>query len=221
MGFHAKLIILTEKKVKADKDGPQGEKECTLWEDSQMTIDFVRITRLEKVVSDHYKHISYSSFTRAGICVVSCFHKHLFANFERGGKERLAPEILVHKSPFGDEVKPTVKIGGHTYLDCYGYRLKGFLQDGDECITLHNTAIALKSEEFGKSLLDHEIFLEGPLLWTPCSDLALWMSAARDGRTPEWRAITKDQVSLAIAQGWYHQLQELAKVGARVLFRFS
>ena len=221
MGFKATMVILREEKKTANENGSKGENHCVLWSDSDLTIDFGHVTRLEKVVGNRFKYLDHTSFRRAGICTVDCFLKNLFEGFDENPFEQLAPEILVHKDIFGDrQTQPTKKVGGRVYIDCPKHRLD-MEKWGADIIANHNTAIGMSSYDFNRYLQTHQIFLDGPLLWASCVDLACWLSEDEEKKTEGWGALVKDKLSLAIARGWRHQLSELGETGARALFRFS
>src|SRR5438128_1394335 len=113
MGFETKTLFVLPGTIKADEPGPNGEAECAVWKDSKWGIDFGHVTRIEKLVGDRFKHIrdSFEPFRRAGICAVHQFLDVLFADFENQICKRCAPEILVPKPFFSDELtkKPTIK----------------------------------------------------------------------------------------------------------------
>lgn len=233
MGFSAKMIVLFEDNrrpirsapVRRDGDLKRSSSDksryCTVWYRSGVVIDFDRITRLEKVVSPHFQHISFGSFERAGICVVDALLGKLFERFDDAPRERLAPEFLIPRGLFDDDIKGTTKVAGKTYVECSGHRLGGFLKKGDELITQHNEAVRLDDVALKDYLEKCHIFMDGPFLWAPCAELVAWMQEAASQRTAGWRALCKDKKSLAIALGWHSQLKFLSNVGARVLFVFS
>lgn len=237
MGFEAKILVLSEEKGKADEIGKNGETEYVVWSDSFLTIYFGHVTRLEKVVGERFKHLTHTSFRRAGICVVDCFLDKLFTNFDNDPFERLAPEIIVHRDLWNEKLSETFPefreddleeslpddatklIGGNIYMDCSEYRLLGEMRNS-KIIDQHNKAIRMDLGTLNEYLRSHHIFMNGPLMWTSCAELATWLSEAEVNQTEAWKALVKDQLSLAIAKGFRHQLRELGEVGARALFRF-
>lgn len=226
MGFEAKTVFVLPGTAKADQLGPNGETECVVWKDSEWGLDFGHITRVEKLIGERFKHMrdSFSPFRRAGICVMDCFHYScLFVNFEEQIEELCAPEILVPKPFFGDDrrQKPTVKIGGRTYLDVSESRLEG--QMGNETLVEdHNRAAG--HPRVLKRLVqegDWHPMMDPPLLWTSCSDLADCLDRSEAERDETWEAIQYDPVSDAFVRGWRESLRKLGAVGARAVFRFS
>src|SRR6476659_2310953 len=95
MGFYAKTLFLVESSQKADENGTNGERECVVWQDTLVGIDFGHITRLEKVVGEQYARLSHTPFRRAGICVADCFMTGLYKGLDEGSAERLAPALLI------------------------------------------------------------------------------------------------------------------------------
>jgi hypothetical protein len=199
--------------------GLQGETECVVWADSQLHIDFGHTTRLEKVVGERFKHVRYTPFQRAGICVADCLLGKLFENFEERPHERLAPEFCVVASTFDGVVRQTEKTGGVAYIDCCPYQVGGTIGDMSRRIMWHNGLVNLSPINFEWGHDFTSIVLRGPFLWASCRELADSMLVAEQTSTEAWQALSKDPVSIAIAKGWYHQLDALAGVGARVLFR--
>lgn len=223
MGFTAKLIILLEQRVQADQLGPQGEQECVVWTDSYVTIDFEHISRLEKLTDERFAHIQFIPFTRAGICVMDCFLRNRFVDFPRTLTGIFAPEILIGKDPLGQQKRElTRKIGGHVYIKCSPSRLKGRMWSPEEIVSKHNLATRMNPVALEQHIRDGEWSVgDPPLPWALCSGMADWLSQAELQENGTWKALTKDPVALAIARGWYHQLHELGKVGARALFLIS
>ena len=64
LGFYAKAVVLLEGRVKADQVGKNGETESVVWSDSRLDINFDRVTRLEKLTADRFKHLTWSPFQR-------------------------------------------------------------------------------------------------------------------------------------------------------------
>lgn len=224
MGFQARLAVVCEQTKSADSIGPKGEKDCTVWKEACVGIDFEHITRLEKLVGERFKHMadSHTPFRRAGIVAMDCFLTRIFADFVEKLDEKVAPEFLIHKPIFpGDERVPTVTVGGQVYLDCPEYRLKGSM--GNETLVEdHNRAAG--NPEALRILLERgewHPMMDPPLLWARCRELADLMHGAQCEQTEGWQSLVKDRTSLAIWNGWYHQLLEMGEVGARAVFRFS
>lgn len=226
MGFEAKMVFVLPQTAKADQPGPKGETDCAVWKDSDWGLDFGHITRLEKLVGERFQHMrnSFHPFRRAGICVMDRFLSAcLFADFEKHIEERCAPEILVPKPFFSDqeEKKPTVKVGGRTYLDVYESRLKGRI--GNEMLVENHNCAAGNPAILRKLLKDgdwHPI-MDPPLLWALCSELADCLYKAETEQVKAWKAIQYDTVSVAFVNGWRESLRQLGAVGARAVFRFS
>lgn len=226
MGFEAKTVFVLSGAAKADRLGPNGETECMVWKDADWGLDFGHVTRLEKLVSEHFQHLrdSFHPFRRAGICVVDCFlYSCLFVDFENRIGERCAPEILVPKPFFGDErrKRPTIKVGGRTYLDVYESRLKGRM--GNETLVEdHNVAVGDPGTL--RELLEKgewHPMMDPPLLWASCSELADCLDKAEAEQNEAWKAAQYDPVSDAFVRGWRESLHRLSVVGARAVFRFS
>jgi len=228
MGFKAKMLFVTETEEKAEKIGPDGQTTCVVWEDTFSGIDFGRITRLEKLSDKRLAHITWTPFRRAGICVIDCLFRNLFANFDKNTDRWFAPEILVDGHlPLYVYIKdktppePTKKIGGGLYLDCSFERLTGGFGN-EKLIPMHNAIVTAHRNNSSTPLSQQWLRItDPPLLWMPCDLLVDWLTAEEEQKTECWKALVQDRVSLAIFLGWKHALREMGEVGARAVFRFS
>jgi hypothetical protein len=52
-----------------------------------------RVTRLEKLVSERYRHIRFDSTTKAGICVASSIFRHLVAMLQSPQRSHFVPQF--------------------------------------------------------------------------------------------------------------------------------
>jgi hypothetical protein len=229
MGFEVKMLFVIETKKETEKKGPNGETTCVVWEDTFTGIDFGRVTRLEKLTSKRFAHLTWTPFKHAGICVIDCFFRNIFADFDKNTERWFAPEILVYRPlPLyvyredEDPPEPTEKVGGNLYLDCSVDRLKG-RSGNEELIAEHNTFVVNHQSALQLQLFESAKWsiMEPPLIWVPCTLLAEWLTQAEEQKTEGWKALVQDRVSLAIFLGWRHLLREMGEVDARALFRFS
>lgn len=224
MGFSVKIIVLFRDVLDVDTKGPNGEDTCVYWYATRLAIDFGPITRLEKVVGDRFAHLKHSPIERAGICAVDGLLRELYRELNEKPRQRLAPEFLVRRGIFNDDISEETKmVGGSTYVDCHELYLDtdGGLKQGKELIATHNKVLQMEEQELKAYVEKHDLFFDGPLVWASCVDLAVWLQEAEEKRTQGWEALVKDPVARAIVQGWRHQLRELGEVGAYGLFRFS
>ena len=226
MGFEAKMVFVLPGLGQADRQGPNGETECLVWQDADWGLDFGHVTRIEKLVGERFRHMrdSFHPFRRAGICVVHCFlYSYLFIDFEKHIEERCAPEILVPK-PFSwddGQEEPTVKIGGRTYLNVHESCLRGRM--GNETLVVEHNAAAGKPEALRRLLEGggwHPM-VDPPLLWASCSKLADCLDKSEAEQDEAWKAIQYSPVSNAFVCGWRESLRMLGIVGAKAVFRFS
>ncbi len=225
MGFAVKMVFVLPGTVKADQSGPNGETECSVWQDAYWEIDFDRITRLEKLIGERFQHMrdTFHPFKRAGICVFDRFWDCLFVDFEKQIMDRCAPEIVAQAPFFRDEKgrRPTVKVGGRAYLNVHASRLKGRM--GNETLVADHNRAAGKPQELQKLINGGkwDPLMDPPLLWSSCSELADSLYEAEAEQGEAWKAILYDPVSEAFVRGWRESLRQLGTVGARSVFRFS
>ena len=216
MGYEAELLLLCPERNEA------ANKDIVVWRGSDI-IDFGHVTRMEKLTSPHYRHLGFPPRERAAICIVNCLLTKIGEKFEAADYSSLAPEFRIHDL-WGDEVQALAKLSPGDYIDVGLYvRHKFSGRHGHisvERLNAHNASLKLPPEQQKKELNWGAIILEVPFIWEPAATLADWLDKAEAEKTEEWRELTKESVSLALARGWRSYLREIGAAGVRALFIF-
>lgn len=235
MGFEAKLEFVTAEKWEAEQVGTQGETHSTVWRDyTQFEMNFGRITRLEKLISPEYAHITHASFPKAGIMVFGTLLKRwqesvtskpvrnsIFPHIVDEGAWKDVPSS--QESAEEDWKRVFQGMGGRDYAKVYfPFELaKWDLKKTEALRAKHNRAVAdlcTLSEEEGRRKLDEGINLcEPPFLWFSCFDAACWLKEAQEKDAPAWRAVKDDPLTVAVILGWQAQLDRLGAVDVRAV----
>lgn len=222
MGFSLKLVFVNpiqEPVLLGDGDNILDEGQAIVWMPvSEFNIDLGRVTRLEKVTSERYKHLQHSSYKRAGICVLDCLFDILFSEAEGKRLSQVAPEIVM---PFWMlDVPKTELSDGGVYLDVGAFHSDSFERSCLDKILMHNAAI-LQDKNSVLRCLEYHPVLSCLIRWVDCSEMASVLDKAESDRSEAWLAVEEDHVSLAIARGWREIFSALARTGTKCVFLFD
>lgn len=206
MGFTAELVLL----YPLDDSIP----EQNAWVGHE-PISFGRVTRLEKLTAERFRHIEFSGHKRAACCTVSLFFSKLWPQFNPLSENIFAPEIVSDYDEVIERDERNNFIHLATYLES---TKRGFPSN---TFGNHNAITRLPRPEIEKRIQEewHPV-LEPPIMWQDCIILAQWLSEAEEQVSEEWKMAQVDPVSIALMRAWRAYFLEVSKVRAKALFLF-
>ena len=209
MGFSLELYFLF-------RNG-QADDDANVWIARGQPIDFGRVTRMEKITHQRFKHLEYDPHHRASICVVSLLLGKLFEKLDASPAETIAPTFLVYE--FRDERDTLLETASGNAIEIEDWLPFDRTREQRK-MREHNHVMKLPPDELRAHIEKHHPAMDPPFLWESAAVLARWLQEAIGAETDEWRELSKSLVSLALFRVWYAHLLELGKVDARVLFVF-
>lgn len=217
MGYCCELYVLYPDRIEGT--------ERHVWTAAE-TIDFGRITRLEKLTGERFRHLVFGPHKRAGICATSVLLSHLYAKTDPARPICAPPIIHVDVDEDGGYAEliarreELIASGTGDLVDLYG-PLEAPRRIQLDRVVAHNRHLTLKDDALQWHLdNDWHPVMDAPFIWERCDVLAGWLEEAEARNAIEWTEVSKDPVALALFKARRAYLRELGVTGARALFTF-
>ncbi len=184
-----------------------------------------RLTRIEKLTSARYAHLTHTAHERAGICLMEVVLEQIENDLDVPQHQHFAPPILVYEYP-GEEHwllrgmdATIVPVNMGNYSSYYTGRPLMQLDD----LKGHNDLVKLSPTELIKKFtgLGPLMAHNHPVLWRSCSEVADLLDKAELSGHQAWQEVRKDSAALAIFRARRSYMREVGVTEARVLFIFE
>lgn len=231
MGFNAGLCVLRPNTFDANwasreppfrgsnavKEVPK--KMITQWSIVSV-ISFGEVTRMEKLVSPQYRHLSFDAMKRAGICAASILLRHLGERLSRmSGSEQVVPRVFTDKL----QIDFSGLRDGEQYALIQTASRLGFGEMfPSKTINAHNSLVLQSDWSFANHIReDYSVVTDPPFLWESLDEVVVWLDAVgSEAFTEEHAALGKDAVAGALFDAWKVYLGAVRGLGWKVIFVF-
>lgn len=210
MGFSLTLLIV--------HPWVASEKDTQTW-DVQEAVTLGRVTRLEKLVGKHYRHLHFSSRSKAGICVTSVIFRRLVTMLQNPMRSHFVPRFVLE--PYGlPSLIPDFDWNGVRSLPLWSS--EAFLPSTD-IMQGHNKIVAMDNDKLFFFIREKFNIVGDPLLmWQDCSIVAQWINTLlRASATQSGRVLREDPEARTYVRAWQRYLAEMGKLNTKIIFLFE